>query len=122
MNGQSSAMSPSSGQFLSGEPWAISEMVNQTYNFPNMMAAVLAAALQEEEDKVRRQYVNRGIGADIFVGYDDDTMQIVYSATGSEVADVEYGGATSGPQGLLRKGAIRGADKIKRVLEKGTKA
>ena len=122
MNGQSSATSSSSGQFLSGFPWAVLEMEKQTYGFPNLMGAVLAAAIQEEEDRLRRQYTDRGVAADVSVKYDDEHMQIVYSASGGDAVEAEYGGATRGPQALLRKGAVRGASKIQKALEKGTKA
>jgi hypothetical protein len=97
-------------------------MEKQTRGFPSLMGAVLAAALQEEEDRLRRQYTDRGIAAEVSVKYDDEHMQIVYGASGSDAAEAEYGGTTRGPQALLRKGAVRGASKIQKALEKGTKA
>ena len=119
MPGQSSSLPASSGDFISGEPWAVSEMYNKTMGFPSMVNSVIQAALQEEQDRIQRTYTDRGIAAGVSVTFDEENMAFMYSATGDEAVSAEYGGPESGPQAILRKASRKSSDRLKKVIEKG---
>lgn len=119
MSGQSSPLPVSSGDFISGEPWAISEMYNKTMGFPSMVNSVIQAALQEEQDRLQRKYENLGIAAVASVSFDPENMTFVYSAQGEEVVSAEYGSPESGPRAILRKASVKGSQALKSAIEKG---
>lgn len=121
MSGQSSPLPASSGLFISGQPMVMGIMAQQVNDYPNMLDAVFEAAMQEEQDRVQRQYIDRGIPAEVTVSYDAESMEVVYSALGEGVAEAEYGGLDSRPQAILRKAAVAGGKTFSRVLEKQAK-
>jgi hypothetical protein len=118
MNGFDMPISSSSSTFISGEPWGISDMLNKSLAFPNMVKAALAAAAQEEEERLQRIYTNAGISADISVTYDADGTKFVATASGQEVVDAEYGSPVSDARALLRKNLIRDTSTIQKSIEK----
>jgi len=118
MNGFSTPMPTSSRPFLSGEPYVLNRMMRQTTELPSIVASAISAAMLEESDRVQRNYTDKGIEVSADVTYDVDNSKFVYTASGEDAVDTEYGGPTSNPQAILRKSAIRGADRIKKTLEK----
>jgi hypothetical protein len=96
-------------------------MSNQLNSFPDMLNAVFEAALQEEQDRVQRTYIDRGIPATVSVSYDPEAMEVLYSVNGEGVSEAEYGGLNSRPQAILRKEAIKGGKNLVKTLEKGAR-
>lgn len=116
---QSSSLPASSGAFISGEPWAVTEMYNKTMGFPSMVNSVIQAALQEEQDRIQRRYADLGVSAGVSVSFDEDALSFIYTATGEEAVSAEYGGPESQPQAILRKASLKSGARIKSALEKG---
>ena len=121
MNGFNTPTPSSSRPFLSGEPYVLNRLMRQTTELPSIVASAIAAAVLEEDDRLQRNYADKGIEATAKVTYDVDNSKFVYTAKGEAAVDTEYGGPTSNPQATLRKSAVRGADRIQKVLEREIK-
>lgn len=118
MPGQPLTPTSSSNAFISGEPAVLGFLSNELDSFPDMLNAVFEAALQEEQDRVQRAYIDRGIPAEVSVSYDHESMEVIYFASGEGVSEAEYGGPESRPQAILRKAAIKGGKTLVKTLEK----
>ena len=121
MIGYDSPVPSSSKAFLSGEPSVLTRLMNQTLNFPTMMASAIAAAAQEQEDTLRKAYKKAGhkeLADNASVTYNVMDSKFEFKASGEGATTIEYGDLGEVPNPVVRTTAARSVHTIEKSIKK----